>query len=86
MPKKIEFEIPQPIGYEKVGSLDIPLYGFVFQSEEETFEWAMNDYFQEVKEKGLIPHGLLKKSLKKSLGILPVNCSKSCQTRGLTKQ
>lgn len=50
MPKKIEFEIPQPIGYEKVGSLDIPLYGFVFQSEEETFEWAMNDYFQEVKE------------------------------------
>ena len=50
MLKKIEFEIPQPIGYEKVGSLDIPLYGFVFQSEEETFEWAMNDYFQEVKE------------------------------------
>ena len=64
MPKKIEFEIPQPIGYEKVGSLDIPLYGFVFQSEEETFEWAMNDYFQEVKEykqggvESLMPKGV----------------------------
>jgi hypothetical protein len=46
----IEFKIPKPIGQEKVGNLEIPLYGFVFQSEEETFEWAMNDYFQETKE------------------------------------
>jgi hypothetical protein len=48
--KAIEFEIPEPIGHEKVGNLEIPLYGFVFQSEEETFEWAMNDYIRESKE------------------------------------
>lgn len=51
MPKNaIEFKIPEPIGYEQVGNLEIPIYGFVFQSEEETYEWAMNDYIRESKE------------------------------------
>lgn len=41
MPKKVlEFVIPEPIGYEKVGNLEIPLYGFVFQSEEAIWEAA----------------------------------------------
>jgi hypothetical protein len=48
--KALEFEIPQSIGCKKISNLEIPIYGFVFQSEESAWEMAIADYQRENEE------------------------------------
>jgi hypothetical protein len=47
---KLEFSIPKPIDTKKVSNLEIPIYGFVFQSEQEVWEAAIGDYNREKAE------------------------------------
>jgi hypothetical protein len=55
---KVEFLIPEPIGTRKVSNLEIPIYGFVFQSEEMAWEAAIADYQRETElnESGATPN------------------------------
>ena len=51
MPKKVpEFKIPDPIEIKKISNLEIPIYGFVFQSEEEAWELAFIEYTKQREE------------------------------------
>ncbi len=58
MPKSIEFVIPKPIATRKISNLEIPIYGFVFQSEEMAWESAIADYQREseLNESGATPN------------------------------
>lgn len=47
---KLEFLIPKAIATKKVSNIEIPLYGFVFQSEQEAWEMAIDDYNREKAE------------------------------------
>ena len=58
MSNKLEFVIPKAIATKKISNLEIPIYGFVFQSEEMAWEAAIADYQRESEknESGATPN------------------------------